>query len=127
MLIPNLLQRRFSVSRPNKVWATDITYIRTWQRWLYLAAVMDPFSRKIVGWSAGPSIQRELVLDAVLMAIRRPGARGTLNGTRKAYFADLADVPLLIVDDLSMRKLPHTAAEDLLDTSWAATSAQQPS
>ena len=78
VLIPNLLQRQFSVSRPNKVWVTDITYIRTWQGWLYLAVVMDLFSRKIVGWSAGPSIGRELVLDAVLMAIRRRRARGTM-------------------------------------------------
>jgi putative transposase len=62
VLIPNLLQRQFSVSRPNKVWVTDITYIRTWHGWLYLAVVMDLFSRKIVGWSAGPSIQRDLVL-----------------------------------------------------------------
>jgi putative transposase len=78
VLIPNLLQRHFSVSRPNKVWVTDITYIRTWQGWLYLAVVMDLFSRKIVGWSAGANIQRELVLDAVLMAIRRRRARGTM-------------------------------------------------
>ena len=50
-LIPNLLQRQFTVTRPNKAWVTDITYIRTWQGWLYLAVVMDLFSRKIVGWS----------------------------------------------------------------------------
>ena len=51
------------------MWVTDITYIRTWQGWLYLAVVMDLFSRKIVGWSAGSTIHRELVLDAVLMAV----------------------------------------------------------
>jgi putative transposase len=78
VLIPNLLQRQFSVSRPNKVWVTDITYVRTWQGWLYLAVVMDLFSRKIVGWSAGPTMQRELVLDAVLQAVRRRRVRGTL-------------------------------------------------
>jgi putative transposase len=44
---------------------TDLTYIRTWQGWLYLAVVMDLFSRKIAGWSAGPTMHRELVLDAV--------------------------------------------------------------
>ena len=59
-------------------WVTDITYIRTWQGWLYLAVVMDLFSRKVVGWSAGPTIHRELVLDAVLMAVRRRRPRGTL-------------------------------------------------
>jgi putative transposase len=54
VLIPNLLQRQFTVTQRNKAWVTDITYIRTWQGWLYLAVVMDLFSRKIVGWSAGP-------------------------------------------------------------------------
>ena len=66
------------MTRPNKAWVTDITYIRTWQGWLYLAVVMDLFSRKIVGWAAGPTIHRELVLDAVLMAVRRRRPRGTL-------------------------------------------------
>ena len=62
----------------NKAWVTDITYIRTWQGWLYLAVVMDLFSRKIVGWAAGPTIRGELVLDAVLMAVRRRRPRGTV-------------------------------------------------
>jgi putative transposase len=53
-------------------------YIRTWQGWLYLAVVMDLFSRKIVGWAAGPTIHRELVLNAVLMAVRRRRPRGTM-------------------------------------------------
>jgi len=78
VLIPNLLKRQFTVTRRTKAWVTDITYIRTWQGWLYLAVVMDLFSRKIVGWSAGPTIHRELVLDALLMAVRRRRLRGTL-------------------------------------------------
>ena len=78
VLIPNLLQRRFTVSRPNRVWVTDITYVRTWQGWLYLAVIMDLFSRKIVGWAARPTIHREVVLDAVLMAVRARRPRGTL-------------------------------------------------
>lgn len=69
-LIPNLLQRQFTVSRKNEAWVTDITYIRTWQGWLYLAVVMDLFSRKIVGWATRPTIHRELVLDAVAKAVR---------------------------------------------------------
>ena len=67
VLIPNLLQRQFTATRPNTAWVTDITYIRTWQGWLYLAVVMDLFSRMIVGWAAGPTIHRELVLNAVLI------------------------------------------------------------
>jgi putative transposase len=78
VLIPNVLQRQFTVSQPNKVWVTDITYIRTWQGWLYLAVVMDLFSRKIIGWSTSPTIHREVVLDAVLKAVRRRNPRGTL-------------------------------------------------
>jgi putative transposase len=78
ILVPNLLQRRFTVSRPNRAWVTDITYVRTWQGWLYLAVVMDLFSRKIVGWAALPTIHRELVLDTVLMAVRARRPHGTL-------------------------------------------------
>lgn len=74
VLIPNLLQRQFTMSGPNKAWVTDITYIRTWQGWLYVAVVMDLFSRKIVGWAAKPTIHKELVLEAVKKAVqsRRP-------------------------------------------------------
>jgi putative transposase len=64
--------------RPNRAWVTDITYIRTWQGWLYLAVVMDLFSHKIVGWAAGPTIHRELVLNVMLMAVRARRPRGTL-------------------------------------------------
>ncbi len=68
---PAVLQRNFDVAKPNRAWVTDITYIRTWEGWLYLAVVMDLFSRRIVGWASGPTIRRELVLDAVLMAVRQ--------------------------------------------------------
>ena len=78
VLIPNLLKRQFTVTRRNKAWVTDITYIRTWQGWLYLAVVMDLFSRLIVGWAVAPTIHRELVLNAVLAAVRRRRPRGTL-------------------------------------------------
>lgn len=78
VLIPNILQRQFTVTLPNKVRVTDITYIRTWQGWLYLAVAMDLFSRKVIGWSAGPTIKRDLVLNAVLMAVRRRRSRGTI-------------------------------------------------
>jgi putative transposase len=70
-VVPDLVKRNFDVIRPNTVWVTDITYIRTWQGWLYLAVVMDLFSRMIVGWAVAPNLRRELVLDAVLIAVRR--------------------------------------------------------
>jgi putative transposase len=74
LLMPNRLQRQFTVSRPDEAWVTDITYIRTWQGWLYLAVVIDLFARKVVGWSMKPTLAKELVLDALLMAVwrRRP-------------------------------------------------------
>ena len=74
ILTPNKLQREFTVSRPDTAWVTDITYIRTWQGWLYLAVVVDLFSRRVVGWSMKPTLHRSLVVDALLMAVwrRRP-------------------------------------------------------
>ncbi len=77
-LIPNLLRRQFTVSQPNEAWVTDITYIRPWQGWLYLAVVMDLFSRKIVGWATRQTIHRELVLDAVAKAVQQRRPRNTL-------------------------------------------------
>lgn len=71
IIAPNRLQREFTVDQPDRAWVTDITYIRTWQGWLYLAVVMDLFSRLIVGWSMKPTLARELVLDAILMAVWR--------------------------------------------------------
>jgi len=71
IVAPNKLQRVFTVERPDMAWVTDITYIRTWQGWLYLAVVLDLFSRKVVGWSMKPTLAREIVLDALLMAIWR--------------------------------------------------------
>lgn len=77
-LIPNLLQRQFTASRPNEAWVTDITYIRTWQGWLYLAVAMDLFARKVVGWAVRPTIHRELVLDAFAQAVRNRRPRNAL-------------------------------------------------
>lgn len=67
----NVLDRQFKVMAPNKVWVTDITYIGTGEGWLYLASVMDLFSRKIVGWSVGRRMTRELVLDALDQAYEK--------------------------------------------------------
>jgi len=67
----NRLQRQFTVTQPDRAWVTDITYIRTWQGWLYLAVVIDLFSRKVVGWSMRPTLAKELVVDALMMAVWR--------------------------------------------------------
>jgi putative transposase len=71
IIAPNRLQREFTVQQPDRSWVTDITYIRTWQGWLYLAVVVDLFARKVVGWSMKPTLAKELVVDALLMAVWR--------------------------------------------------------
>lgn len=78
VLTPQLLKRQFTVTRANVAWVTDITYIRTWQGWLYLAVVLELFSRRIVGWAVAPTIHRALVLDAVFVAVQQRRPRGTL-------------------------------------------------
>ncbi|MFX9665289.1 DDE-type integrase/transposase/recombinase, partial [Acinetobacter baumannii] len=62
VVAPNHLQRQFAVSAPNQAWVTDITYIRTHEGWLYLAAVLDLFSRQVVGWSMGERMTRDLAI-----------------------------------------------------------------
>jgi putative transposase len=57
------------VEQADTAWVTDITYIRTWQGWLYLAIVLDLFSRKVVGWSMKPTLAKDIVLDALVMAV----------------------------------------------------------
>ena len=75
-IAPNLIDRNFTAAAPNQVWLADITYIRTDQGWLYLAAVMDLYSRKIVGYAMDDHLRTELPLAALRMALkaRRPGA-----------------------------------------------------
>jgi putative transposase len=67
---PNVLNRDFSPQSPNRTWATDITYVWTAEGWLYLAVVMDLFSRKVVGWAMGEHIDRHLVLCGLEMALQ---------------------------------------------------------
>jgi putative transposase len=72
--VPDLVKRDFTPEAPDRLWVADITYVRTWEGWLYLAFVLDTYSRRIVGWSMANHLRAELVLDALNMAIytRRP-------------------------------------------------------
>lgn len=70
---PNLLQQNFSATRPNEKWVSDITYIWTEEGWLYLAVVMDLYSRMVVGWSMSERMTSKLVMNALQMAIWRRG------------------------------------------------------
>ena len=73
-LAPNRLQQQFTMDKPDQAWVTDITYLRTYEGWLYLAVVIDLYSRAVIGWSMKATMATELVLDAVTMAVwrRRP-------------------------------------------------------
>lgn len=89
---PNLLKKRFAASMPDKVWVSDITYVWTEAGWLYLATMLDLFSRKIVGWAMGERITSELVIKALYQAIRRRRpARGLiLHSDRGSQYASSA-------------------------------------
>jgi putative transposase len=88
IVAPNRLQQQFTVALPNKVWVTDITYIRTHEGWLYLAAVVDLYSRRVVGWSLQSRIKKELVLDALLMAVwrRKPTSMVTVHSDQGSQY-----------------------------------------
>ena len=96
---PNLLQRNFATKKPNEKWLTDITYISTWEGWLYLATVLDLYSRRIVGWAMSERMTDKLTLTALRMALqRRQPDRGLIHHsdqgsqyTSDAYQALLAD------------------------------------
>jgi putative transposase len=68
---PNLLAQNFTADAPNRIWVSDITFISTRKGWLYLAVVVDLYSRRIIGWSMGNRINQQLVIDALTMAIRQ--------------------------------------------------------
>ena len=70
---PNLVGRKFEAQRPNACWLSDITYIRTREGWLYLAAILELYSRAIVGWSMNKTLDSQLAMNALEMAIRRRG------------------------------------------------------
>lgn len=74
-VVENVLNRAFAPAAPDTVWVTDITYIRTYEGWLFLAAVMDLYSRQIVGWATGSTMTTDLVLQALVAAVwrRKPG------------------------------------------------------
>jgi putative transposase len=78
---PDLVERRFSAATgPDQVWFADITYVPTWEGWLYVALVVDAFSRRMVGWSMREGLQAELVVDALGMAAtRRRPVRGAIH------------------------------------------------
>jgi putative transposase len=88
----DLVNRQFRPEAPNVLWVADITYLRTWEGWLYLAAVQDAYSRRIVGWSMADHMRSDLVVDALNMAIarRRPEAGLIHHSDQGSQFVSLA-------------------------------------
>jgi putative transposase len=88
-IAPNVLARQFNPAAPNMAYVCDITYVRTGSGWLYLAVVIDLFSRKVVGWAMAPSMPATLVCDALHMAVqqRRPGTGLIVHSDRGSQYA----------------------------------------
>jgi putative transposase len=89
---PDLVKRRFVAYRPNELWVADITYIPTWEGWLFLAAVMDICTKRIVGWSMRDDLKADIVIDALGMAatMRRPGPGLVHHSDRGGQYQSLA-------------------------------------
>ena len=76
---PDLVKRDFTADHPDQLWVADITYIRTWAGFLYLAVVMDAYSRRIIGWSMANHLKAELVIDALQMAVQQRRPEGVVH------------------------------------------------
>jgi putative transposase len=77
--VPDLVDRDFTATGPDQLWVADITYIRTWAGFLFLAIVLDVWSRRIVGWAMATHLRTELVLDALDMALARRSPHGVIH------------------------------------------------
>jgi putative transposase len=88
VLAPNRLQRQFTMAEPDVAWVTDITYLATYEGWLYLAVVLDLFSRRVIGWSMQATLARGLVMEALLMAVwrRRPDHRVIIHSDQGSQY-----------------------------------------
>lgn len=94
---PNHLDRRFSAQAANQVWVGDVTCVWTWEGWLYLAVILDLYSRRVIGWSMGPNCKDELTISALQMALQmRTPAAGLLHHTdRGVHYTSLRYQQLL--------------------------------
>ena len=97
LIYPNILRQDFTTERPGEVWLADITYIWTRQGWLYLASVMDLYSRKIIGFSMGDRLKKELVITALKRAMaHQPSSEGLIHHSdRGSQYASIEYTTLL--------------------------------
>jgi len=97
---PDRLERQFSQNQPNQAWVSDTTFIATRQGWLYLAIILDLFSRQVIGWAMGDKNNRQLVIDALTMAIWRRGkVRDVIVHSDQGSTYASADYRQLLVDN----------------------------
>jgi putative transposase len=89
---PNVVARKFHADGPDRVWVTDMTYVWTWEGWLFLAAIVDVFSRRVVGWAVADHLRTELALEALGMAlgIRQPDEGLVHHSDRGSQYASEA-------------------------------------
>jgi transposase InsO family protein len=121
-IAPNRLEQCFAADGPDRVWCTDITYVRTEEGFLYVAAVLDLYSRKIVGWSMADHLRTELCSDALTMAIqrRRPEAGLVHHSDRGVQYASLDYRDLLAEHDVeaSMSRTGNCYDNAAMESFW---------
>jgi transposase InsO family protein len=121
-IAPNLLERDFAADAPNKKWVTDITYIATYEGWLYLAGILDTYSRKIIGWAMGKQHDAELVRDALHMALiqRQPAADLVHHSDRGGEYASIRYQELLHQHNIqiSMSRKGDCYDNSMMESFW---------
>ncbi len=115
---PNLLDRDFDAAQPNEKWVTDITYVWTGDGWLYLAVILDLFSRRVVGWAMADHLETSLCLDALQMALRnRPNVAGLIHHSDRGVQYTSDDYKKMLAEHRITRSMSRRA--DCWDNSVA--------
>ena len=121
-IAPNLLERDFTADAPNKKWMTDMTFIATSEGWLYLAGVIDAYSRRLVGWAMGSEHDAELVKQALHMAlvVRQPGAGLVHHSDRGSEYASKSYQEMLHQHNIqiSMSKKGDCYDNAMIESFW---------
>ena len=125
----NVLNREFNVSAPNRVWVTDITYLWTLEGWLYIAAVLDLFSRRIVGWAVASHMRESLVHDALSMALgRRQPDEGLLHHSDQGKQYASGDYQQLLADaniTVSMSRKANCWDNAVMERFWGSLKSER--
>lgn len=121
---PDLVQRAFRPAGPDRLWVADITYVRTWEGWLYLAVILDAFSRRVVGWALADHLRTELATDALARALasRRPASGLIHHSDRGGQYLSAAYLARLAVYEArSSVGRPGTCWDNAVAESFFAT------